>query len=109
MRNLIFILGLLSSTLMYGGTDPCSTITSRSFKQTESKDGKLTQKECICVVVCTDVVEFRVSHTSIQTFIRVSDNVWMDYGSQKVVSRVEQEDGLIVFWKGKSAFCYYKI
>jgi hypothetical protein len=90
-------------------TNPCQTITSGAYKQSEDKAGKTTLKECVHVVVCEDGVEFRVSATSVQTFVRVSGEVWMDYGSQKVVQRVEEADGTVVFWKGKTAFFYNKL
>lgn len=105
MRSLIFALlfaGSLSAQVN------CVTIESGAFKHSISKEGKTTDKECLWVTVCEDVVEFRVSHTSIQTFLRVEgSNVWVDSANKKLATRLQQEDGLIVFWKNeKTAFAY---
>lgn len=88
----------------------CTFITDDAFKQTENKEGKITKKECQWVALCDGVVEFRVSPTSVQTFSQIQNtDVWVNTATQKIVLRIEQEDGLVVFWTNeKTAFVYPK-
>jgi hypothetical protein len=107
MRNILITAFLFAVTTLSAQSD-CNTIQRHSFKQSESKDGKVTKKECIYTQVCADVVAFRVSQTSIQEFYRIEgSNVWVDGATQKIVQRVEQQDGIVVFWKNeRTAFAY---
>jgi hypothetical protein len=107
MRNILITAFVFAVTTLSAQSD-CNTIQKHSFKQSESKDGKVTKKECIYTQVCTDVVAFRVSQTSIQEFYRIDgSNVWVDGATQKIVQRVEQQDGIVVFWKNeRTAFAY---
>ena len=83
----------------------CKTLHDGSFKESEDKNGKKTRKECLFVIVCDDAVEFRVTNTSVKTFYQHTGTVWIN-GSEKLVTRVVQPNGLIVFHDGKAKFAY---
>lgn len=108
MKSIVLFPILL--VLGFTASAQCTFITDDAFKQTESKDGKITKKECQWVALCDGVVEFRVSATSVQTFKQIEgSNVWVNTATQKIVLRIEQEDGLVVFWTNeKTAFVYPK-
>lgn len=82
----------------------CKTLREGSFKESTDKNGKKTIKECLWVSVCDDLVEFRVTNTTVKSFQPVG-GVWVN-SSEKLVTRVVQPNGLIVFHDGKAAFAY---
>ena len=85
----------------------CIFVERDAFKQTEDESGRVTKKECLWVAICPDLIEFRVTATYVQSFHRISGDVWVNSADQKVVQRVAQDNGLIVFWKDeKTAFVF---
>jgi hypothetical protein len=77
------------------------------FVYSISKDGKETHKECLSVSVTDTDVIFIVTGTSYQAFRKLSDKIWIDAANQKVIQRVVQTNGTVVFWKtDKKAFYY---
>ena len=79
-----------------------------------SKDGKDTHKECQSFDITDDnVVIFVVSGTSYQTFYQVGSDpkgrsIWADGANNKIVTRVVQADGTVVFWKSDKKAYYYR-
>lgn len=103
MKKFLFIslLLLLSAPLL----------SQKGWVYSESKNGKETRKECNELSVSADRVLFIVSGTQYQLFYLVSDSpkqVWADHATNKIVSRVVQADGTVVFWKHNKKAFYYK-
>ena len=90
------------------------TLSSQTgWVQSISKDGKATHKECIHLKVDAESVLFVVSGTSYQGFQKVGVDsegqpIWIDSASGKIVHRVVQKDGLIVFHKSDKKAYYYR-
>ena len=108
MKNVFVFLIMFVALNISAQTTParnCKTLHEGSFKQSEDKNGKTTRKECLWVTVCDDAVEFRVTNTSVKTFYLHTGTVWIN-GSEKLVTRVVQPNGLIVFHDGKAKFAY---
>lgn len=108
MKSVFVFLIMFVSLQISAQTTParnCKTLHEGSFKQSEDKKGKTTTKECLFVIVCDDAVEFRITNTSVKTFYLHTGTVWIN-GSNKIIQRVVQTNGLIVFHDGKAAFAY---
>lgn len=77
------------------------------FVYSVSKDGKETHKECLSVSVTDKDAIFIVTGTTYQAFRKLAEGIWVDAANQKVVKRIIQKDGTVVFWKtDKKAFYY---
>ena len=96
----------------------CLTVSLSAAAQTgwvytESKDGKVTHKECEGVYVAADTVVFVATKTSWQMFVCVGvskegRHIWVDHATGKVINRA-MNDGKIIFWKtNRKAFYYEK-
>lgn len=102
MKSLFLSIIFLFSFSFLSGQ--CTTNENQVKKVTIDKNGKMTMKECLFVTICENVVEFRISHTSIQTFHHLEGSVWVDH-ADKVV-RVTREAGVVTFTRGKSSWSY---
>lgn len=85
----------------------CTTNEKSVLKVTTDKSGKKTTRECLFVTICGNVTEFRISHTSVQTFYHVEGSVWIDHNEKLV--KVTKDNGIVTFTKGKTTFSYSEI
>ena len=67
-----------------------------------------TEKLKSCEFVTEDfhVVEFRITESSVKTFIKVDTNTWATF-NKKIVTRQEKE-GWVIFTDGKKVYLYKK-
>ena len=67
-----------------------------------------TEKLKSCEFVAEDfhVVEFRITESSVKTFIKVDTNTWATF-NKKIVTRQEKE-GWVIFTDGKKVYLYKK-
>ena len=94
MKKILILILVLYSTFITAQT--CETFNGGgSFKETTSKDGKITVKECHRFTLCKEAgkliaAEFRPTYTSVMTIYRITDEKW------------ESEDGKVwVVYKDK--------
>jgi hypothetical protein len=103
MKRFVFVFLLFMSVMGYG---------QKGWVYSVSKEGKETHKECLDVSVKDDMVVFVVSKTAYQVFRKIGQSrtgdIWIDDATSKVVDRVQQSDGVIVFWKSDKKGFYYR-
>ena len=83
----------------------CQTYESDVWKYSVSKNGKATNKECLWVIVCQNTIEFRITYTSVQTFILTKENGWVTFGAEKAAQRTES-GGVVSFFVGDTKYSY---
>ena len=83
-----------------------------AFVYSINKEGKSVHKECQSVTVKLDQVLFIVNGTTYQIFQQIGTSsdgaIWVDSANNKVIQRVIQADGTVVFWKSEKKAFYYK-
>lgn len=104
MRKLFTLLLVIVATTTWGQV---------GWVYSVSKDGKATHKECISLSVEPTKVLFIVNGTTYQLFYSAGTGVdgkplWADAANDKLVTRVVQADGTIVFHKTDKKAFYYK-
>jgi hypothetical protein len=100
MKTIITIL-LLSTPLLLKSQIQIVRDSVYSYNETTQK-----VKKCEWVVEDSHLVEFRITESSVKTFIKVDINTWTTF-NKKVVSRVEKE-GWVLFVDGKKVYAYKK-
>lgn len=63
-------------------------------------------KACEFVMVDNSIVEFRITESSVKTFIKVDQNTWATF-NKKIVVR-QEKDGWVIFIDNKKAYLYKK-
>jgi hypothetical protein len=104
MRKLFTLLLIIAATTTWGQVGWVRSI---------SKDGKATHKECKSLSVEATKVLFIVNGTTYQLFYLAGTDpdgkpIWADAANDKLVARVVQADGTIVFHKTEKKAFYYK-
>lgn len=107
-KTMLLVVAFSFTATAQTSNPPCKLVGLNEggvFKQSTNKQDKTTTTECLWVNVCENIVEFRVTNTSVQTFVRRGSE-WMTFGTEKFVQRSEQADGSVVFFMGTTAFIY---
>lgn len=108
MKKVFLIAALVVAASFVGSAQDttCDYYNTGSFVHNTAKNGKYTVKECLYIAICESQVVFRVSETSIMTFIQSYDGNWSDLAG-KPARRHVQDDGTVVFYTNpKKLFAY---
>jgi hypothetical protein len=103
MRTFIIIMLLFTA---YWSNGQCKTAENEVYEISTNKEGKQTVKECKWVTVCQDVVEFRVTNTTVRTFTKITENKWQDLSGKVVDSAKDGDD--VYFAQGSKVWVYNK-
>lgn len=106
MKNILISIILFISFNVVG--QDCVKKNSGAYTITISKAGKSTVKECEWISICPNVVEFRVSGTSVATFTKITAAKWEKFGTSKVIN-VATKDGMVIFQETEKKAYYYTL
>lgn len=61
-------------------------------------------KKCLLVYTTPHIVEFRITETSVKTFIKIDTKTWTTF-NKKVVTR-EEKEGWVIFYDSDKVYLY---
>lgn len=103
----VYVIGLLLSiafcTVAVG--QECKKFEDDGYIITISKAGKTTLKQIEWVIICSNLVEFRVTPTSVATFEKTNKG-WVKYGATKPCKVLDQDGKRYFIESDKKSYFY---